>query len=89
MEKNKPVERFRRGCITASVWLNRNEQGKSWYTITIKRSYKDGDEWRDTSSFRLEDLPLVEKVADKAFAWIWDQPSNARTEPEQQAEVTK
>ncbi len=88
MEKNKPVKRIRLGRITAAVWLNRNEKGDSWYTITMARSYRDGDNWRDTDSFRRDDLPLVAKVADMAFTWVWDQTSNARTEPEQQAEGT-
>ncbi|MDA1013847.1 MAG: hypothetical protein O3A00_05260 [Planctomycetota bacterium] len=88
MEKNKPVKRFRLGRITAAVWLNRNEKGDAWYTITITRSYKDGDSWKDTESFRRDDLPLVAKVADLAFAWIWDQTSNAQTEPVSQDEET-
>ncbi|MHC4880388.1 MAG: hypothetical protein ACYTGL_28395 [Planctomycetota bacterium] len=80
MAQEQPVERFRLGRICAAVWLNQNGQGDAWYSITVTRSYKDGDEWKDTTSYRRDDLPLVEKVANLAFAWIWNQTSKTRSD---------
>jgi hypothetical protein len=58
------------GRIAATVWRQESEKGP-WFTTTILRSYKDGDEWKTSSSFGRDDLPLVEKVAALAHAWIF------------------
>lgn len=80
MAQERPTREFRLGRIRAAVWLNQNGQGDAWYSVTVTRSYKDGDEWKDTTSYRRDDLPLVAKVADLAFAWIWDQTSHTRSD---------
>lgn len=78
MAQERPAQEFRLGRIRAAVWLNQNGQGDAWYSVTVTRSYKDGDEWKDTTSYRRDDLPLVAKAADLAFAWIWNQTGNSR-----------
>ena len=44
----------------------------SWFNVTVARLYKDGDDWRDSQSFRRDDLPIVAKAMDMAFTWVWD-----------------
>ena len=39
--------------------------------MTVSRLYKDGDDWRDSTSFGRDDLPLVGKVLDRAHTWIF------------------
>lgn len=39
--------------------------------MTFSRIYKDGDQWKDTTSFGRDDLPLVATVADLAHYWIY------------------
>lgn len=69
MEKNRPAHEIRLGAIKATIWANPTETGV-FYSATITRLYKDGDEWKFSDSFRRDDLPLVAKVADKTFEWI-------------------
>lgn len=88
MAQQRPAREFRLGRIRAAVWLNQSGQGDAWYSVTVTRSYKDGDEWKDTTSYRRDDLPLVAKVADLAFAWIWDQTSQTRSDSASSASVT-
>ena len=45
--------------------------------MTLSRLYKDGDNWRDTTSFGRDDLPLLAKVADMAHSWIFQQAASA------------
>jgi hypothetical protein len=71
-ERRQPSAKFRMGRICASVWTNQSDKGP-WFSTTILRSYKDGDDWKTTSSFGRDDLPLVEKVAAQAHAWIFRQ----------------
>jgi hypothetical protein len=67
-----PVHEVRLGRIKAAVWENTTENGVR-HNVTICRLYKDGDQWKDSSSFGRDDLPLVIKVADKAHNWIFNQ----------------
>jgi len=60
-ETNKPAQTFKAGLITATIWKNEaKESEKSFYTTTIVRSYKkEGEGWKETNSFNLDDLPKV------------------------------
>jgi len=69
-EKNRPVHEFRLGRIKAAIWENETQSGPR-HNVTITRLYKDGENWKDSSSFGRDDLPLVAKVADMAHTWIF------------------
>jgi len=69
MEKNRPAHEIRIGAVKAVIWANQTESGV-FYNVNLSRLYKDGDDWKSTDSFRRDDLPLVAKLADKAFDWI-------------------
>ena len=70
--KAKPVHEIRLGRIKAAIWANDTDNGTR-HNVTITRLYKDGDEWKTSSSFGREELPLVAKVADLAHTWIFSQ----------------
>ena len=70
--KSKPVHEVRLGRVKAAVWANSTDNGVR-HNVTLSRIYKDGEEWKDTTSFGRDDLPLVAKVADKAHDWIFEQ----------------
>ena len=72
-KKDEPVHRIPLGRIVAAIWANKAKDGRVWFNVTITRSYKDGDQWKDTSTFGRDDLPMVAKAADMAYAWIWGQ----------------
>jgi hypothetical protein len=72
-KKDEPVHRIPLGRIVAAIWANKAKDGRVWFNVTITRSYKDGDQWKDTSTFGRDDLPIVAKAADMAYAWIWGQ----------------
>ena len=69
-EKNKPVKTFRCGGVKATIWNNKNDKGE-FYTVSVTRIYKDKkDEWKDTNSMRVNDLPKLSTVCSKAFEYI-------------------
>ena len=72
-QKQKPVHEIRLGRIRAAIWANETENRQVWFNVTVSRLYKDGDQWKDTSTYRRDDLPIVAKVMDMAYAWIWGQ----------------
>ena len=69
---NKPVHKIRIGNITASIWANEGQKG-TFYNVTINRSYKDGDQWKDTNSLNRDDLLVVAKLSDQAHTWVCEQ----------------
>lgn len=67
----QPVHEIRMGAVKAAVWQNESDHGVR-HNVTFQRLYKDEeDEWQSTSSFGRDDLPLLSKVADAAFTWIY------------------
>lgn len=70
--KKKPVHEVRLGRIRAAIWENETEQG-TVHNVTLSRLYKDGDEWKDSTSFGRDDLLLLAKVADLAHTWVYEQ----------------
>lgn len=68
--KTKPVHEVRLGRVKAAIWANETDNGTR-HNVTITRLYKDGDEWKTSTSFGREELPLVAKVADLAHTWIF------------------
>ncbi len=74
--KTKPVHEVRLGRVRAAVWKNESDQG-AMHNVTFSRLYKDGDDWKDSTSFGRDDLPLLIKAADMAHTWIYMQSQNA------------
>lgn len=72
MTKQKPAHEIRLGRIKATIWANETENGTR-YNVSVSRLYKDGEEWKQTTSFGRDDLPLVAKVVDMAHLWIYEQ----------------
>ena len=70
--KQRPAQEIRLGRIRATIWANQNDNG-TWYNVTLSRNYKDGDEWKSSSSFGRDELLTVAKVADLANSWIHGQ----------------
>lgn len=73
-EKVRPVHEVRLGRIRAAIWENETQNGMR-HNVTLSRLYKDGDQWKDSTSFGRDDLPLVMKVSDLAHTWIFQQAS--------------
>ena len=70
-EKKRPVHKLALGRIEAAIWENASQNNGVRYAVTFSRGYMEGDEFRNTSSFRLEDLPVVERLSSMAMNWIW------------------
>ena len=70
---NKPEKKFSCGSISASIWANTKvvtgEKIKI-YSVTINKAYKEGENWKYTNSFNIEDLPKVALVATEAYQYM-------------------
>jgi hypothetical protein len=67
----RPVHEIRLGRIKAVIWENETREGTR-HNISLTRIYKDGNTWKDSTSFGRDDLPLLGKVADLAHTWVYE-----------------
>lgn len=64
---NQPAAKFRLGNVTATVWKN-----DKFYNVVLTKTYKDGDEYKDTDQLGHGDLLNAAKVLERAEAFISD-----------------
>ncbi len=65
----RPVHEVRIGLVKAAIWAHQTDDSVR-HNVTFERSYKDGEEWKTTTSFGRDDLLTLAKVADLAHSWI-------------------
>ena len=82
-EKVRPVHEVRLGRIRAAVWENDTKNGTR-HNVTLSRLYRDGDDWKDSTSFGRDDLLLLAKVADQAHSWICGQGANSTSQADEE-----
>lgn len=58
---NVPVQQLRNRRIKAAIWENHGPKGV-FYTVTVTRSFKQGDKWQDSHSFSHNELLIVAKL---------------------------
>ena len=79
-QPKRPEVSFKAWPVEAAVWKNRivRDDGGTFdaYSVAIERSYKTDDGWKKTTRFRVDDLPKVMLVAQKAFEHIVTAPPN-------------
>lgn len=73
-QKSKPPDKkFYYGAIRAAIWTNQRVIGDAVvevHSIRIDKSYKDGDQWKRTTTLTAEDLPKVALIAEDAYRYI-------------------
>ena len=82
-QPNKPVRVFRLRGVKVAVFENRSEQG-TFYKTALQRIYKDGEEWKTTTSLGRDDLPVARMLLDRAWEWILETESGAGSEGTEQ-----
>ena len=69
-QKPRPIHTEKIGADSASIWPNPTSEGRTFYSVTFERSYRDGDAYKSTSSFNHDDLLNLAKLAERAEAYI-------------------
>lgn len=67
--KKQPAAKFRIGYVTATVWKN-----DDFFNVVLSKSYKDGDEWKDTDQLGHGDLLNGVKALQRAEEYIAGEP---------------
>jgi hypothetical protein len=72
MAEKKPEREIRLGRIRSAIWSNEDDDGETWFNVTLGRRYKDDGQWREASSFSRDDLPVAMQALNMAYSWIWN-----------------
>jgi hypothetical protein len=73
----KPAHKIRRAGIEVAIWSNAGDKGP-WYSVTLNRRYKQGEDWKDGGSYGADDLLPLAKMLDEADTWIAGQQRQAK-----------
>lgn len=80
----KPIFTIRDGALKASIWANRTDDGKTFYSVTFGRTFTAEDNTvKSASSFSGADLLKIARLAGKAY----DRIAEIRLEQSQQEEA--
>lgn len=67
---SKPEKTIRVGGIQIAIWSNDTGKGV-FQSITIDKSYKDGDTWKRTKSFKATDLVKIQLGIAEALKFLY------------------
>lgn len=74
-----PAYQKRIGGVRGSVWLNQND-GRTYFNTTLVRRYKDGEEWKEVSTFNgAADVVAAQEVLRCCLQFIHEQEDAAET----------
>ena len=79
MANNPPEATFRLGNVTVTVWCNesQSENGpRKFRTVQLEQRYKDGNDWKSSNRFTLEQLLRLRVCMDKAISRLSDEEMN-------------
>jgi len=65
----KPEKTFRLGRCSASVFLNKGKGGP-FRSVSLQRRYREGEQWKTSTSFTLVELPYAAMVLDMALHYV-------------------
>lgn len=81
---DKPIEKLRDGLITATIWRNQT-QGGDMYAVSIIRSYKADDDWKQSTSYTPRETLRVANLARRAYDRIEQLKAEAKAEAKKEA----
>ncbi len=76
-----PVHIVRFGLIKVSIWRNHTKSGER-HSVSAVRLYRNGDQWKESTRFGRDELPLVAKALDHAHTWIFENANRDSNENE-------
>ena len=77
---NAPVFTLRRKGVSVSVFENQSAEGKAFYKTALQRTYKEGEEFKTTTSLSRDDLPVAQILMGKAYEFILEKESTRNNE---------
>ena len=77
MSKKSHVHEVKRGLIKAKIRRTSTRAGEK-FSVSIVRLYRNGDQWKESTRYGRDDIPIIRLVLDEAFGWIYCQQENEK-----------
>jgi hypothetical protein len=78
---NQPADNVRLGAVQAAIWRNTDSEGRTRYSVTFEKRYRDQNgDWLSTNSFNRDELLTLAKAADIANSRIFELQATDREE---------
>ena len=77
----KPVKVFRDRRLSVSIFRNHatvRDEDRTFHSVSVQRSYKDGDAFKSTHSLGKDDLPAIQLLLAQAWEWIVNEEATQR-----------
>ena len=65
-DSSQPIWKTQHNRVQGAMWKHLQDDGKTRFTISISRSYKDDDKWKSVHYFDRKDLKDVQAICDEA-----------------------
>lgn len=75
-DSNKPVKTMSLHGLRCSIFANeaeRDGETVTYHKVSLVRTYKDGDDFKTTTSFSRDDLPTAAFLLEKAYEFILEE----------------
>ena len=77
MNKKSHVHEIKRGLIKAKIRCASTRAGEK-FSVSIVRLYRNGDQWKESTRYGRDDIPVIRLALDEAFGWIYIQQENEK-----------
>lgn len=67
--KNKPVRIFRLRGVKVAVFENKTGE-QTYFKVSTQKIYKEGNDWKTTTSLGRDDLPVAQLLLGRAWEFI-------------------
>ena len=66
---SQPSDKIFSNGISVTQWTNSNQEGRTWNTFTVQKSYKDSNnQWQNTNSLNTLDLLVVADLCREMYS---------------------
>jgi hypothetical protein len=76
---NKPVQIFRLRGVKVSVFEN-HAQEAVFHKVTVQKIYREGEEWKTSTSLGRDDIPIARLLMGQAWEFILTREAGGRRE---------
>jgi len=79
MSTERPIQRVQVGPVEVAIWKNISQQGNVWFSMTMKRKYKDANgDLQSTDSLSRDDVFPAMRALERGYDAVMELQTQAR-----------
>ena len=68
--KKLPEKKIKVGNVQVAIWRNKSKLGEPFYSLSFEKYYKDGEDWKSTTSLNKNDIPKAILALEEAYKFL-------------------